>query len=331
MCSLPSGHSFGVLESGQSKFARRGQHDLMFYCTMEMYLAMFQAHDPAINPKTGRSEEEFQKKIYRTRFANRLMVACLEDLTPSCPEIIPLLPGVYRAIVDSYAGPRPSPEVVSMLHELGRRVAEAPKSRLLQEERLVGFRDFRKLRALIDDERRMPLKGSWRAALGEFEALSLSGRPEWLSGVMSAARRLADIDARFSHQEFALSAGFCVWKHANLINWRAPRAEPIVADAERGRALLDAHMSAPRRALGEYPFVFDKHVAPVFRKEERVDPCAACPRGWRGFIEHELRACADREPPILKEAPGRASLQEAYLERRLAEDAERTLDRKRKR
>ncbi len=256
---LKNGKSYGVVVSALSKSIRRGRVDEALWCANALFDTF------STEPRDPSHRKTFVN--YRTRFRNRLVVALLEDHTPSAPWLVAHALRAYVGLRD-----RGSDEETRRL--VCRAVQEAciaPTSRLLQQVRNCG--------AIAPDHPAVKIVLSLEKAgareLRNRVASFYSSRIEGIRELSAAFVEAGNVDrARFVQQACALMDHGV--RHLEGVLPRAPDPPAPIGDPKEPPWI-------------DRPEIFDLHVSP-----------ADTPKGLRptkdqrthkGFVEREEGAC----------------------------------------
>ena len=286
---LKNGKSYGVVISALSKSIRRGRVEEALWCAT----ALFDTFSGSVESSQQRT---FQN--YKTRFRNRLVIALLEDHTPSAPWLV-------EHALRAYVSLRDNPSDTETKDVVCRAVQEAclaPTSRLLQHIRNCGRTNTSHPAVRIV------------LSLDEANAKELKNRA--LSLHNSRVRKISELCGEFIKSGNKDRTRFVIQASALMDyavrNFEGVRLEP---------STVFAPLRIPREPpWPERPEFFDMHV-PIMEmsattkiKQQRTN---------RGFVEREEHACRslDRAHAELAKNPLALALQPIYDEWRFKRDS----------
>lgn len=284
------GKSYHVVVSALSKSVRRGREAEALWCAFEL-LETF----ANVDEETLVGNERTTFKNYRTRFRGRLVVACLEDHTPSAPWLVALAESAYVGVRDDVRSERTRFAVQRAVVAACR----APKSRLLQHIRNVG-----------DDSDSHPAVKAVRAIC----QMKLAALKREIVVLRAEHRGLCrEVMQSNNRDRTAFVVAACA-----LFKFAAK--EGLVSDASTD--LEDRPAAAPAEPpWDDRPEIFDMHV-PASEAAGRFANVRDL-RTNRGFVEREEGACRLREHETLAQYPLTRALRPKYDAWRFSRDSKK--------
>ena len=279
----PSGSEYSLMTSGMSKFARRKNAEMAFWCSIDLYLTGFQS----VNSES----EKRTRENYRSRFINRFPVALLEDNMPKCWWVLKHLKKFTDLCMKSYANNQIDMEVMKIMHFLIFNIAKQEKCRMLQH-----------LRELDDD-----FKSIENAKPSKQEKVFLNILKNYSNYDKDSIDSCISV-YKIRKKPIILSAALAYVKYGKL--FQDPRKLRYKKEFYEN---LKLYTNNPTPNWKSYPFLFDKHVGSSVALKYGVSQI----KGWKGFLENEEQTCWDNAPLYYKNNPVCVDLKKRYWNQKM--------------
>lgn len=259
---LKNGKGYGLVVSALSKSIRRGRVEEALWCANALF-------DTFVTEPTDPSHRKTFVN-YRTRFRNRLVVALLEDHTPSAPWLVALAHRAYVALRDQGSEEETRIFVCRAVQE----ACLAPTSRLLQHIRNCG-----------DSSAETQNHGAVRVVTSLENAGSRVLKERVASFFSSRIEGVRELCADFVAAGNRDRARFVV-QACSLMDYAIGRFDGVFLGSPNPPAPLQTPAEPP---WIDRPEFFDMHVSPADmpRHLSRIREM----RTNRGFVEREEGAC----------------------------------------
>ena len=281
-----SGSEWGLMISGMSKFARRKNAEMSFWCSVDLYLSGFQS---VYTPNEKKTREN-----YRSRFVNRFPVALIEDSMPKCWWVLRHIKKFTELCLKSYADNKVDIEVIKIIHFLIFNISNQEKCRTLQHLREVGDEEFKS----IENVKSSHAEKVFLDILKKYNGYDQNIIDSCLSVY------------RMRKKPFILSAALSYVRYHHIFE------EPSKSKYKNSfNKTLKMYVDDPVPEWKNYPFLFDKHVSSTIARKYGVAPI----KGWKGFVENEEQVCWDNACKEMKDSFVFNELKNKYWEKRLSQ------------